>query len=206
MSTKTDPKGKVGTAATAVETTNGNDKKHVVRSKPSNFGQIGYTVSAELTLSEALDRASEGLLHIAQRAPASRVEKLLVGYTKREEMGEDWTRDMIGYTDELARKFETELAKEIRKVAHIDVTVQAERYEITERDQLMLRPRRDLRPHKARQSSGSEACEKRRLYRQGLDNRQRRVHAGDRKRSAGTQRRNVRLNWNAVLQGSFAPL
>ena len=131
MSTK---KTEAGTAAKAVETTNGNDQKHAVRSKPSNFGQFGYTVSAELTLEQLKDRSSEGLLHIAQRAPASRVEKLLVGYDKRSDMGDDWTRDMIAYTDDLARKFETELAKEIAKVAHIAVTVEAERYEVTERE------------------------------------------------------------------------
>lgn len=135
MSAKQKPeKATVGTADTAVITTNGNDQKHAVRSKPSNFGQFGYTVSAELTLEQLKDRSSEGLLHIAQRAPASRVEKLLVGYTKREEMGEDWTRDMIAYSDDLARKFETELAKEIAKVAHIAVKVEAEKYEVTERE------------------------------------------------------------------------
>lgn len=131
MSTK---KTEAGTAASAVITTNGNDQKHAVRSKPSNFGQFGYTVSAELTLEQLKDRSSEGLLHIAQRAPASRVEKLLVGYTKREEMGDTWTRDMIEYSDEKARQFEVELAREIQKVAHIAVKVEAEKYEVTERE------------------------------------------------------------------------
>jgi hypothetical protein len=130
MSTK---KTEAGTAASAVETKNGN-QRHVVTSKASNFGQIGYTLTSELTLDEALERASEGLLHIAQRAPASRVEKLLVGYSKREDMGADWTRDQIAYTDEIARKFETELANEIEKVAHIKVRVTAERYEVEQRE------------------------------------------------------------------------
>ncbi len=131
MSTR---KTEAGTASKAVETTNSNGTR-LVRSKASNFGQFGYGVTLELTPAQVEEILAEGVLHIAQRAPASRVEKILAGYDKRSDMPDGWTRDQIAYSDELARTFEIELAKEIAKVAHVKVSsVTAERYEVTERE------------------------------------------------------------------------
>jgi hypothetical protein len=122
MVTKTKQEG----PATAGETKN--ETLYLVVSPKSNFGRIGYQLSVKLNIEQLISRSAEGLLHIAQRAPASRVEKTLVGYKQRSDMPDEWTRSDIGYSDELARRFETELAEEIRKVAHLDVAVVADEY------------------------------------------------------------------------------
>jgi hypothetical protein len=119
--------------AKAVETKN--ETLHLVVSPKSNFGLIAYTLSVKLNLEQLIQRSAEGLLHVAQRAPASRVEKTMAyPDKKREQMPADWTRSDIGYSDAKARQFESELAKEIRKLTHLDVAVVADRYEPTERD------------------------------------------------------------------------
>jgi hypothetical protein len=116
---------KTDRAATAAETTNGT----TATSKKSNFGNFAYTVTCELTNEQVETILAEGLLHIAQRAPASRVEKTLAGYKNRIDMGDDWTRDQIDYTEEKARQFEVEMAREFEKVAHIKVqSVSADHY------------------------------------------------------------------------------
>jgi hypothetical protein len=122
MTTKTKQEG----AAKAAETTN--ETLYLVASPKSNFGRIAYQLSVKLNIEQLISRSAEGLLHIAQRAPASRVEKTLVGYKQRSDMGDEWTRTDIGYSEELARRFETELAEEIRKLTHLDVAVVASEY------------------------------------------------------------------------------
>lgn len=126
--------------AKAVETTNG-----TVVSDKSNFGLIGYTVTFKATEAQVNKLAALGALHLAQRGPASRVEKILAGYTKsRTEMGANWTRKDIGqYTDELAQKFATNMQAEIAKdcakeenapLHGITVKVQTFKYEPVARD------------------------------------------------------------------------
>lgn len=131
MTTKHKPEGD---AAKASVTTNGNNGSRSVTSNKSNFGQFGYTLACKLTDEQVEKILKEGILHIAQRAPASRVEKTLEGYTKRPSKDSGWTRDQIEYTEAKARQFEVEMAKEFKKEAGIDVSVVAERYEPEHRE------------------------------------------------------------------------
>ena len=128
MATQTKPEG----TAKAVETKN--EALHLVvapADKPSNFGRFAYQVSCKLTFDQLIQRAAEGLLHVAQRGPASRVEKTIVGYAKRPE---NFERSSIAYSDTVARQFEAEMAKEIEKEIHLKVSVTASEYEPKARD------------------------------------------------------------------------
>jgi hypothetical protein len=148
MSTKTHKKG---TAITAVETTNEAtydlasnsdwlpDTNNVtVVSDASNFGLIAYTVTFKATEAQVNKLAALGALHLAQRGPASRVEKILAGYDKsRKEMGDGWTRKDIGYSAEIADKFVSNMQREIAKdcadpdnapLLGVEVSVQASEY------------------------------------------------------------------------------
>jgi hypothetical protein len=126
--------------AKAVRTTNGN----TVVSDPSHFGLIGYTVTFKATDEQVNKLAALGALHLAQRGPASRVEKTLAGYKKsRTEMGPDWTRKALGYSKEIEAKFTSEMTKEIAKdcadpenapLLGVEISVQASEYEPKARD------------------------------------------------------------------------
>jgi hypothetical protein len=126
---------KTAGTAKAVETTNG-----TAVSGSSNFGLIDYTVTfSDVTAEQVSKLATLGAIHLAQRAPASATEKVLAGYEKsRTEMGAGWTRKDIGYSEEIARQFETEMTKQIAKVCNdpknaplsgIAVKVEASEYE-----------------------------------------------------------------------------
>jgi hypothetical protein len=121
-------------AATAAGTANGS----TVVSDPSHFGLIGYTVTLKVTDEQKDKLAALGALHIAQRGPASRVEKTLAGYKKsRTEMGSDWTRKSIGYSKEIEAQFASEMTKEFTKdcadpdnapLLGVEVSVQTSEY------------------------------------------------------------------------------